>query len=191
MGWSLCLSDEMSSRLWYSCSLFGVENTQFFGMLFCWKWNMSKSVNSTCLFSASFTAWLTWLRIFLQHSSALLTFSLSSSSSVCKNATKQQGDKSAPETLYQLFSSKIWLASRMLHSQNFWPRLSRRACVTCVLCHVFQKEWVFGESLDLHRNNIFKLESTAQSVPFRLLKKKETRHQNQHKWDILLHRWGY
>lgn len=40
--------------------------------------------NSTCLFSASFTAWLTWFRIFLQHSSALFTFSLSSSSSVWK-----------------------------------------------------------------------------------------------------------
>lgn len=69
----------------------------------------------TCLFSASFTAWFTWLRMFLQHSPAFFTFSLSSPSSVDKGThrIKKSNDFSFffsfVNDSIQCFRSKLYL----------------------------------------------------------------------------------
>lgn len=92
MGFSLVLRDERSNLLWYSSSLCW-ERTQLVKCFHLTLANYFLIFADQCLiyilqwfctslFSASLTAWLTWLRIFLQHSPAFFTFSRSSPSSV-------------------------------------------------------------------------------------------------------------
>lgn len=65
--------------------------------------------NSTCLLSASLTAWLTWFRIFLQHSPALLTFSFSSPSSAGPQ-TDMSDSGPAPGRLHTCAVLPVYLA---------------------------------------------------------------------------------
>lgn len=62
------------------------------------------------------------------------------------------------------------LPARKLHPQSdlTWTRR-----VTCVLGDVLQQERVLGEPLHLHRNDVFELQPTTQTVPLGLLQNKQ------------------
>lgn len=108
----------------------------------------------TCLFSASFTASLTWLRTFLQHSPALFTFSLSSQSSAGE-LTKQTKKK-------VMKTQNRWMMSNSVFSP----------VPTCVFSYVVQEQWVLSQSLHLYRNDVFEPQPATQTVALCLLKTK-------------------
>lgn len=71
----------------------------------------------TCLFSASFTSWLTWVRIFRQHSPARFTLPLSSGSSVvCENLTWL-----VTGMWFALLHPKLTFHDNLLCNNSHWP----------------------------------------------------------------------
>lgn len=120
-------------------------------------WNLTAC---TCLFSASFTAWLTWFRISLQHSPALFTFSFSSPSTVGSLTNSRQLLDVQPNPL-----RRVWACCNCNSSleQPF----------TRVLGDVVKQEGVLGEPLHLHRDDVFELQPATQTVALSCLKRDE------------------
>lgn len=99
------------------------------------------------MFSASFTAWLTWLRICLQHSPARFTFSLSSPFSVKKQHRQQRNGEPSSFTVKILERAHTRVFGDIVQEQR-------------VLCH----------PLHFYRNDVFELQPATQTVCPRLLR---------------------
>ena len=137
----------MSNLLWYSSSLW----TNISSDVLCVDGHVVPTLpvlDFTCLFSASLTAWLTWFRIFLQHSPALFTFSFSSPSAAGK-----------------------W--TKMTNSCFMYELGQIHTCAgdTCVLGDVVQQQRVLSESLHLNRNDVFELQPATPAVTLSLLER--------------------